>query len=139
MLIVFLFLTLILSRWLTIKPNNLTKFYCKNGPIKSVLFVCPSVRLSVRPSVCLWHIFRGGFRTAATSKMDRFVIIVNGFQPLTITTKRSILDVAAVLDSHLIFLRVYRVGFLNFYMRIFCHIYQKMTKLEFGKLYLVSR
>ena len=41
---------------------------------------------------------RGGSRTAATSKMGRFVIIVNGFQPLTIITKRSILDVAAVLD-----------------------------------------
>ena len=39
--------------------------------------------------------------TAATSKMERFVIIVNGFQPLTIVTKRSILDVAAVLDSPL--------------------------------------
>ena len=25
--------------------------------------------------------FRGGSRTAATSKMERFVIIVNGFQP----------------------------------------------------------
>ena len=44
---------------------------------------------------------RGGSRTAATSKMERFVIIVNGFQPLTITTKRSILDVAAVLDPPL--------------------------------------
>ena len=41
---------------------------------------------------------RGGSRAAATSKMERFVIIVNGFQPLTIITKRSILDVAAVLD-----------------------------------------
>ena len=41
---------------------------------------------------------KGGSRTAATSKMQRFVIIVNGFQPLTITTKLSILDVAAVLD-----------------------------------------
>ena len=41
---------------------------------------------------------RGGSRTAATFKMDRFVIIVNGFQPLTIIRKRSILDVAAVLD-----------------------------------------
>ena len=30
---------------------------------------------------------RGGSRTAARSKMERFVIIVNGFQPLTITTK----------------------------------------------------
>ena len=44
---------------------------------------------------------RGGSRTAATSKMERFVIIVNGFQPLTIITKRSILDVAAVLDPPL--------------------------------------
>ena len=30
--------------------------------------------------------------------MERFVIIINGFQPLTIITKRSILDVAAALD-----------------------------------------
>ena len=44
---------------------------------------------------------RGGSRTAATSKMERFVITVNGFQPLTIITKRSILDVAVVLDPPL--------------------------------------
>ena len=44
---------------------------------------------------------RGGSRTAATSKMECFVIIVNGFQPLTIITKHSILDVAAVLDPPL--------------------------------------
>ena len=30
--------------------------------------------------------------------MDFFVIIVNGFQPLTIIIKSSILDVAATLD-----------------------------------------
>ena len=41
---------------------------------------------------------RGGSRTAATSKMERFVVIVNGWKPLTIITKHSILDVAAVLD-----------------------------------------
>ena len=45
--------------------------------------------------------FRGGSRTAATSKMEGFVIIVNGFQPLTTITKHSILDVAAVLDPPL--------------------------------------
>ena len=44
---------------------------------------------------------RGGSRTAATSKMERFVIIVKGWKPLTIITKRSILDVAAVLDPSL--------------------------------------
>ena len=43
----------------------------------------------------------GGSRGAATSKMERFVIIVNGFQPLTIITKCSILDVAAPLDPPL--------------------------------------
>ena len=30
--------------------------------------------------------------------MKRFVVIVNGWKPLTIITKRSILDVAAALD-----------------------------------------
>ena len=37
---------------------------------------------------------RGESRTAATSKMERFVIIVNSFQP-------SILDIATVLDPPL--------------------------------------
>ena len=44
---------------------------------------------------------RGGSRTAAASKMEHFVIIVNGWKPLTIITIRSILDVAAVLDPPL--------------------------------------
>ena len=44
---------------------------------------------------------RGGSRTAATSKMEHFAIIVNGWKPLTIITKRSILDVAAALDPPL--------------------------------------
>ena len=47
-------------------------------------------------------ILRGESRAVATSKMERFVTIVNGFQPLTIITKRSILDVAAALDPPLI-------------------------------------
>ena len=41
---------------------------------------------------------RGGSRAAATSQMECFMIIVNDFQPLTITTEHSILDVAAALD-----------------------------------------
>ena len=48
------------------------------------------------------NVIRGGSRAAATSKMELFVIIVNGFQPLTIITKCSILDVAAVLDPPLV-------------------------------------
>ena len=46
---------------------------------------------------------RGGSGAAATSKMECFVIIVNGFQPLTIITKHSILDVTAALDPPLIY------------------------------------
>ena len=42
---------------------------------------------------------RGGCRTAATSKMEHFVIIVNG---LTIITKSSISDITAVLDPPLL-------------------------------------
>ena len=38
-----------------------------------------------------------GSGTATTSKMELFVIIVNGWKPLTIITKSSILDVVAVL------------------------------------------
>ena len=46
--------------------------------------------------------YRGGSWSAATSKMEHFLIIVNGWKPLTIITKRSILDVAAVLDPPLV-------------------------------------
>ena len=48
------------------------------------------------------EVARGGSRTAATSKMERFVKIVNARQPLTIITKLSILYVAAVLDLPLL-------------------------------------
>ena len=41
---------------------------------------------------------RGGSRTATTSKMEHLVIILNDWKPLTVITKRSILDVAAALD-----------------------------------------
>ena len=47
-------------------------------------------------------VIKGGSRAAATSKMECFVIIVNGLQPLTIITKHSILDVEAALDPPLV-------------------------------------
>ena len=58
-------------------------------------------------SFCQWYfdknyLCRGGSRAAATSKMEHFVIIVNGWKPLTIITKRSILDVVAALDPPLL-------------------------------------
>ena len=54
---------------------------------------------------------RGGSRTAETSKVELFVIIVNGLiivngsQPLTIITKSSTLDIAAVIDPPLVKIR----------------------------------
>ena len=47
-------------------------------------------------------IIRSGSRTAATTKMELFVIIVNDWKPLTIIRKCSIFDVAAGLDPPLI-------------------------------------
>ena len=41
---------------------------------------------------------RSRSKTTAISKMERFVIVVKGWKLLTIITKCSILDVAAVLD-----------------------------------------
>ena len=43
----------------------------------------------------------GGFGTAATSKVELFVVIVNGCKSLVIITKSSTLDVAAILDPPL--------------------------------------
>ena len=62
-----------------------------------VLLACPSNTLC-----------RGGSKTVATSKMELFVIIVNGFQPLTIITNCSILDVTAVLDPPLTNLAIFQ-------------------------------
>ena len=45
--------------------------------------------------------YRGRSRAVATSKMECFMIIVNGWKPLTIITKDSILDIAAALDPPL--------------------------------------
>ena len=66
--------------------------------LSDIKCICSTLRL---------EIYRGGSRTAATSKMERFMIIVNGFQPLTIITKHSILDVAAALDPPLSTLNTY--------------------------------
>ena len=41
---------------------------------------------------------RSGSRTTSASKIERFAIIVKGWKPLTVFTKRFILDVVAVLD-----------------------------------------
>ena len=44
---------------------------------------------------------RGGSRTVATSKLEHFMIIFNGWKPLTNIAKSSALNVSAVLDPPL--------------------------------------
>ena len=66
------------------KTLNLTKF------VNDVIRQCFKI---VEP--------KGGSRTVATSKVELIVIIVNGFETLTIITKSSTLDVAAVLGPPL--------------------------------------
>ena len=75
--------------------------------LTSIILMCSESNQVCRSFCCYaWNnqkkvSCKGGSTVAETSKMERFVIIVNGFQPLTITTKRSILDVAAVLHPPL--------------------------------------
>ena len=65
-------------------------------------------------------VFRGESRAAATFKMECFVIIVNGWKPLTIVTKHSILDAAATLDPPLV-LHLGREAMLSaWYILFYC-------------------
>ena len=72
------------------------KFQVKIMLGRTLFLICILLFCIIFLFVPLLH-FRGGSRTAATSKMGRFVIIVN-----TIITKRSILVVAAVLGPPLL-------------------------------------
>ena len=74
---------------------------------------------------------RGGSRTAVTSKMELFVIIVNGFQPLAIITKWSILDVAAVLDPPLrMWIALQNIAV---YFKMFCKMFYTADTAEKNK------
>ena len=55
--------------------------------------------------------------------MECFVIIVNGWKPLTIITKHSILDVAAALDPPL----------------ITCHKKYKLSKKRFDDVFFAMK
>ena len=65
-----------------------------------ILFINTSIIFELLSKIIFSHP-RGESRTDATSKMELFVIIVNGWKPLTIITKISTFDVAAVLGPPL--------------------------------------
>ena len=75
------------------------------------------------------NLSRVGIRATATSKIEHFVIIVNGFQPLIIITKSSILDVEAVLDPPLLLYK-------NSY---FAHVLNLFLKREYLKVFFKRR
>ena len=86
--------------------------------------------------VCLYNLTynlvcvpRSGSRAAATSKMECFVIIVNGWKSLAIITNHSILDVAAALDSPLM---PFRATYIQGAWMLSKHNFEKLiNNLEF--------
>ena len=88
-----------LSKKFTVANNHLRHKHLYQAFECSLFFLKSGNKMRLLP---IWLIFRGGSRAAATSKMECFVMIVNGWKPLTIITKHSILDVAAALDPPLI-------------------------------------
>ena len=71
------------------------------------------------------HTSRGGSRTASTSKTKHFVIIVNGWKPLTIITKSSILDVAPVTRISTVWtvqIEIYFKGKIVIYFHATCYM-----------------
>ena len=79
----------------------------KQSTIKYIHLYTKTVSLSILKTFSFFNFLlivmmlqhlRGRSRTAATLKTEHFLIIVKGWKPLTIITKSSILDIAAVLD-----------------------------------------
>ena len=81
-------------------------------------------------------VIRGGSRATAASKMECFVIINNGFQPLIIITKRSILDVAAALDPPLVIGNWNQIQKIQWRLIFFLNIFLKSSESDGGnKMY----
>ena len=61
------------------------------------------------------NVFSGGSRAAAISKMEHFVITVNGWKTLTIVTNCFIWDVAAAVDPPLLLINKNKTKSSNFF------------------------
>ena len=85
---------------ISFSSNNIARIIRDLDPNKADGHDMISIRIL---KICGESISRDGSRTTATSKMECFVIIANGWKPSTIITKLSILNVAAALDPSLIF------------------------------------
>ena len=70
--------------------NFLTNFWGFDQSFHRIIFIVLYLKSQTSAHVQIviaCYCIRGGSRTAATSKIERFVVIVNGFQPLTIITR----------------------------------------------------
>ena len=114
---------------------------------------CNGVIIIYSPRFYIYSPFyetRGGSRTAAASKMEHFVIIVNGFQPLTIITKRSILDFEAGLHPPLetchyknygkleIQIIFWNSHFSYFFSYALTHLWPMFTFYSFWKFHIIK-
>ena len=118
-------------------PNIVLSKY--NG-ICCLTLLCYILQNIVMISVYYFRVIRGGSRTYATSKMELFVIIVNGLQSLTIITKCSILNVTAVLDPSLVIMMKFLNG--SRYLLVFVCMINTMIFFnirEFDGTFLLRR
>ena len=84
------------------------------------------------PKLCI-----GGSRTAARFKVELFVMIVNGWKPLTIITKSSTLDVITVLGCLCYVEHIKKVNF-NVICVCFRQVFIKNLKVVwFGRRYIL--
>ena len=90
------------------------------------------------PCICCSRSTWSGSWTATTSKMEHLVIIVNAWKPLTIITKSSILDVAAVLDPPLIIHFWVSIDMQWFSLTLFSPIFAFYNPLKTPKTQRVS-
>ena len=72
--------------------SNAFSSISRSAFLHNIRIICPALAIFIRDR----------FRATATSKIERFVIIVNGWKSLSIIKKHAILEAAAALDPPLV-------------------------------------
>ena len=72
--------------------SNAFSSISRSAFLHSIRIICPALAIFIRDR----------FRATATSKIERFVIIVNGWKSLSIIKKHAILEAAGALDPPLV-------------------------------------
>ena len=91
--------------WVIQKSNKVKGTCILSLKIKEMIYSydwAALIRFFLFISITIFSNIRGGSRSAVTSKLELFVIIVDGFEPLTIITKCSI-SPRSVLNINILF------------------------------------